>query len=100
MTIDEAIENLKYDIEIDMYIHDIAPQIAEWLEELKDYRDKNKMVVKIDCVNSEEFNDIAVKLAKEQYNKAIDDFAKWLVEHKIVDEASIPEIIIDFNEEQ
>lgn len=35
MTIDEAIENLKQDIEIDMYIHDIAPQIAEWLEEFK-----------------------------------------------------------------
>lgn len=73
MTIDEAIENLKYDVEIDMYIRDIAPQLAEWLEELKDYQDKNKMVVRIDCVNSEEFKDIAVKLAKEQYNKAIDD---------------------------
>ena len=31
-------------------------QLAEWLEELKDYQDKNKMVVRIDCVNSEEFN--------------------------------------------
>ena len=51
-------------------------QIADWLEELKDYRDKNKMVVRIDCSNSEEFKDIAVKLAKEQYNKAIDDFVK------------------------
>ena len=48
-------------------------QIAEWLEELKDYQDKNKMVVRIDCANSEQFKDIAVKLAKEQYNKAIDD---------------------------
>ena len=48
-------------------------QLAEWLEELKDYRDKNKMVVRIDCANSEQFKDIAVKLAKEQYNKAIDD---------------------------
>lgn len=34
------------------------------------------------------------------YNKALDDFAKWLVEHKIVDKDSMPEIIIDFNEEQ
>ena len=50
-------------------------QLAEWLEELKDYRDKNKMVVRIDCANSDEFKDMAVKLAKEQYNKAIDDFA-------------------------
>ena len=80
MTIDELIENLKYDIEIDMYIHDIAPQIADWLEELKDYRDKNKMVVRIDCVNSEEFKDIAVKLAKEQYNKAIDDYKSGIKE--------------------
>ena len=39
MTIDEAIENLKYDIEIDMYIHDIASQIAEWLEELKSIKE-------------------------------------------------------------
>lgn len=38
MTIDEVIENLKCDSEIDMYIHDIAPQIAEWLEELKWWR--------------------------------------------------------------
>ena len=55
-------------------------QLAEWLEELKDYRDKNKMVVRIDCANSDEFKDMAVKLAKEQYNKAIDDFAKRLIE--------------------
>ena len=48
-------------------------QLADWLEELKNYRDKNKMVVRIDCANSEQFKDIAVKLAKEQYNKAIDD---------------------------
>ena len=103
MTIDETIENLKYDIEIDMYIHDISPQIAEWLEELKDYRDKNKMVVRIDVENMDSIKDKIEELSKyaeSQYNKAIDDFAKWLVEHKIVDEDSMPEIIIDFNEEQ
>ena len=38
MTLDEVIEKLKYDFEIDMYIHDIAPQLAEWLEELKALR--------------------------------------------------------------
>ena len=38
MTIDEAIENLKEDYEIDMYIRDIAPQLAEWLKELKALR--------------------------------------------------------------
>ena len=57
MTIDEEIENLKYDIEIDMYIHDIAPQIAEWLEELKDYQDKNKMVVRVDVENMDRIKD-------------------------------------------
>ena len=36
------------------------------------------MVVRIDCVNSDEFKDILVKTAKEQYNKAIDDFAEKL----------------------
>ena len=65
MTIDEAIENLKYDIEIDMYIHDIAPQIAEWLEELKSYR------------ASVFSGDMTQKMLKEEYNKAIDDFVKF-----------------------
>ena len=76
MTIDEAIECERN--------HRLYPeyheQLAEWLEELKDYRDKNKMVVRIDCVNSEEFKDIAVKLAKEQYNKAIDDYKSGIKE--------------------
>ena len=103
LSIDEVIEDLKYDIEIDMYIHDIAPQIAEWLEELKDYQDKNKMVVRVDVENMDSIKDKIEELsryAESQYNKDIDDFAKWLVEHKIIDEDSIPEIIIDFNEEQ
>ena len=83
MTIDEAIEQFKYDAEcnradLDLSYAEDNEQIAKWLEELKDYRDKNKMVVRIDCVKSEEFTDIAVKLAKEQYNKAIDDFAEKL----------------------
>ena len=64
MTIDEAIENLKYDIEIDMYIHDIAPQIAEWLEELKSYR------------ASVFSGDMTQKMLKEEYNKAIEDFSE------------------------
>lgn len=58
MTIDETIENLKEDFEIDMYIRDIAPQIAEWLEELKDFKE-NK------------WTDIYIKRG---YNKAICDF--------------------------
>ena len=77
LSIDEAIESLKYDIEIDMYIRDIAPQLAEWLEELKDYRDKNKMVVRINAENADSVKDKIDKLskyAKSQYSKAIDDF--------------------------
>ena len=80
LSIDEAIENLKYDIEIDMYIHDISPQIAEWLEELKDYRDKNKMVVRIDVENMDSIKDKIEELSKyaeSQYNKALDDFVKF-----------------------
>lgn len=52
-------------------------QIAEWLEELKDYRDKNKMVVRIDAENADSVKDKIDKLskyAKSQYSKAIDDF--------------------------
>ena len=83
MSIDEAIENLKYDVEIDMYIRDIAPQLAEWLEELKDYRDKNKMVVRVDVENMDSIKDKIEELSKyaeRQYNKAIDDFVKKICE--------------------
>ena len=77
LSIDEVIEDLKYDIEIDMYIHDIAPQIAEWMKELKDYQDKNKMVVRVDVENMDSIKDKIDELSKyaeSQYNKAIDDF--------------------------
>ena len=92
MTIDEAIAKYKEitnadancpahcNISCDKCVQE-SEQIAEWLEELKNYRDKNKMVVRIDCVNSDEFKDMAVKLAKEQYNKAVDDFVKLAKEH-------------------
>ena len=91
MSIDEAIAKYKEitntdancpahcNISCDKCVQE-SEQLAEWLEELKDYRDKNKMVVRIDCVNSEEFKDIAVKLAKEQYNKAIDDYKSGIKE--------------------
>ena len=62
LSIDEAIETLKYDIEIDMYIHDIAPQLAEWLKELK-------------AIKSDEFTDNLLNMGfTKGYNKAIDDF--------------------------
>ena len=81
LSIDKAIAMLKFNNKhIADLENDDLQQLAEWLEELKDYRDKNKMVVRIDCVNSEEFKDIAVKLAKEQYNKAIDDYKSGIKE--------------------
>ena len=52
-------------------------QLAEWLEELKDYRDKNKMVVRIDIENMDSVKDNIDELSKyaeSQYNNAIDDF--------------------------
>ena len=55
-------------------------QLAEWLEELKDYRDKNKMVVRVDVENMDSIKDKIEELsryAENQYNKAIDDFVKF-----------------------
>ena len=66
MTIDEAIENLKYDIEIDMYINDISPQIAEWLEELKAYQQQHIALCEKYSVNTIE----------DLYEKGIDDFTE------------------------
>ena len=69
LSIDEAIAECKE--------NDLC-QIAEWLEELKDYRDKNKMVVRVDVENMDSIKDKIEELsryAENQYNKAIDDFA-------------------------
>ena len=75
MTIDEAIAKYNKLANNDRTCYqEEAYQLAEWLEELKDYRDKNKMVVRIDVENIEIVKDRAIELAKEQYNKAIDDF--------------------------
>ena len=52
-------------------------QLAEWLKELKDYRDKNKMVVRVDVENMDSVKDKIDELSKyaeSQYNRAIDDF--------------------------
>ena len=58
-------------------------QIAKWLEELKDYQDKNKMVVRVDIENTDSIKDKIDELSKyaeSQYNKAIDDFVKYIDE--------------------
>lgn len=67
---------------IDMY-----KQIAEWLRELKDYREKNKMVVRIDVENMDSIKDKIEELSKyaeSQYNKALDDFVHKVKEHHYV----------------
>ena len=64
-------------------------QLVEWLEELKDYRDKNKMDVRVDVENMDSIKDKIDELsryAENQYNKAIDDFAEKAI--KIVYEAN------------
>ena len=70
--LDDCIERGKY--------HE---QLAEWLEELKDYQDKNKMVVRVDVENMDSIKDKIEELsryAENQYNKAIDDFVKAIVD--------------------
>ena len=81
LSIDEAIEQFKYDAEcnradLDLSYAEENEQVAEWLEELKAYREKkcnksvylaSKSVDKIDAVN---------KGYADGYNKAIDDFVK------------------------
>lgn len=57
--------------------NEVDRQLAEWLEELKDYRDKNKMVVRVDVENMDSVKDKIDELSKYaeiKYNKAIDDF--------------------------
>ena len=100
ITIDEAIEQEKFKARVDRIkankriFHnndedeisacnrsaEEHEQIAEWLEELKDYRDKNKMVVHIDCENMDSIKDKIEQLSKyaeSQYNKCIDDFVNF-----------------------
>ena len=95
MSIDEAIERCETlatkghiifsrDPDIAEECNEKYKQLAEWLEELKDYRDKNKMVVRVDCENMDSIKDKIEELsryAENQYNKAVDDFAeKFLLE--------------------
>ena len=89
MTIDEAIAKYKEITNTDAICpaHCNIPcekcvqeseQLVEWLEELKDYRAKNKMVVRVD-VDVDSIKDKIEELSKyaeSQYNKAIDDFVK------------------------
>lgn len=84
MTIDEAIAKYKEITNTDAVCpgHCNIPcekcvqeskQLAEWLEELKDYRDKNKMVVRVDVDSIKDKIEELSKYAESQYDKAIDD---------------------------
>ena len=94
MTIDEAIAMMHEWADYECYneeqiqASEAFNQIAVLLEELKDYRDKNKMVVRVDVENmdsvEDKINDLS-KYAESQYNKAIDDFVK-----------SIRDIVFDY----
>lgn len=86
MSIDEAIDGLKRifsNYELDLPCTDsldIESEIIVLLEELKDYRDKNKMVVRIDVENMDSIKDKIEEYAESQYNKAIDECNKKLDE--------------------
>ena len=84
MTIDEAIENLKYDTEMGMHVNDIAPHLAEWLEELKELRSMVKCNAFTDGYNKgiDDFLEIADKMEREDvlYYAALDEAAEQLKE--------------------
>ena len=88
MTLDEAIEQFKYDAEcnradLDLSYAEDNEQIAEWLEELKFLKQWKSDIMDSFCkydVNSFE------ELVTNTRNKAIDDFVK---EYKSCDNRSI-----------
>ena len=101
MTIDEAIAKYKEiantdancpahcNISCDKCVQE-SEQLAEWLEELKDYQDKNKMVVRVDCENMDSIKDKIEELSKyaeSKYNKAIYDFSE--VVKKLIADSSV-----------
>ena len=85
MTIDEAIEQFKYDAEcnradLDLSYAEDNEQVAEWLEELKAYREigtvegyKNA----IECYTKE----YMIRKSNIQYDKAVDDFVHECDKH-------------------
>ena len=85
MTIDEAIEQFKYDAEcnradLDLSYAEDNEQVAEWLEELKAYREigtvegyKNA----IECYTKE----YMIRKSNVQYDKAVDDFVHECDKH-------------------
>lgn len=73
MTIDEAIENLKYDNEIDMCICDMIPNILEWLKLLKWYQQSMEDI-------PDESGVLPKDVYSAGYNKAIEDYHRLIAE--------------------
>ena len=85
LSIDEAIEQFKYDAEcnrtdLDLSYAEENEQVAEWLEELKAYREigtvegyKNA----IECYTKE----YMIRKSNVQYDKAVDDFVHECDKH-------------------
>lgn len=76
MTIDEAIKDFKDDaennrVDLDLEFAKKNEQIAEWLEELKAYREQHQALCDAYDVNTVE----------DIYDKAIDDFIKAIDKH-------------------
>ena len=94
MTLDEAITKYKEvtnkDTNCPMYcmlscdkcVHE-SGQIAEWLEELRDYQNKNKIVVRVDVENMDNIKDKINELSKyaeNQYSNGIEDYKNKIKE--------------------
>ncbi len=73
MLLDEAVLKCEYGAKFSDEEYD---ELQVMLETLRDYCDKNKMVVKVDCLNLQEFKDMAVNHINKAYNKAVDDTVK------------------------
>ena len=77
MTLEEAIEQFKYDAEcnradLDLSYAEDNDQVAEWLEELKEYK-KNSNI----CPMCDTYCSYLAEEFKNGYNKAIDDFVNF-----------------------
>lgn len=73
MTIDEAIENLKYDNEIDMCICDMIPNILEWLKLLKWYQQSMEDI-------PDESGVLPKDVYSAGYNKALEDYHRLIAD--------------------
>ena len=86
MTIDEAIEQFKYDAEcnradLDLSYAEDNEQLAEWLEELKEYKQKPEGWMWDEA-------------ERKGYNKAIDDFTGKIKEN--ISESLIWGMLVDW----